>query len=46
MIVIDDAPLLGHGWDGIIRAEASDIATPEQTIIGQWDDWFRVTSLT
>ena len=46
MIVIDDAPLLGHGWDGIIRAEASDLATPEQTIIAEWDDWFRVTSLT
>jgi peptide/nickel transport system substrate-binding protein len=43
--IVDDAPLLGHGWDGIIRAESSDITTPEQTIIGQWDDWFRVTSL-
>ena len=43
MIVVDDAPLLGHGWDGVIRAEASDLDTPEQTIIGQWDDWFRVT---
>ena len=45
LTVLDDVPLLGHGWDGIIRVESSDITTPEQTIIGEWDDWFRVTSL-
>lgn len=43
LIIADDVPMLGHGWDGVIRAESADISTPEQTIIGQWDDWFRLT---
>jgi peptide/nickel transport system substrate-binding protein len=42
-IQVRDVPLLVHGWDAIRRIEGPDVQGPEQTILGQWDDWFRTT---
>ncbi len=42
-IHIRDVPILVHGWDGIRRAESEKLKTPNQTILGEWDDWFRTT---
>jgi ABC-type transport system substrate-binding protein len=42
-IVIEDVPILIHGWDGIRRVSTTDLQTPPQTTLGQWDDWFRVS---
>jgi ABC-type transport system substrate-binding protein len=46
LTAVREAPLLAHGWDGIVRVESGKVATPEQTLIGQWDDWFRTTAVT
>jgi peptide/nickel transport system substrate-binding protein len=46
LTAVRDAPLLAHGWDGVVRVESGKVATPEQTLIGQWDDWFRTAAMT
>jgi len=43
MIHIRDVPTIVHGWDGIRRAQSQQLATPRQTILAEWDDWFRTT---
>jgi peptide/nickel transport system substrate-binding protein len=45
-IHIDQVPLLVHGWDGIRRVESNKLQTPKQTILAEWDDWFRTTKFT
>jgi peptide/nickel transport system substrate-binding protein len=42
-IHIDNVPIFVHGWDAIRRAESTKLTTPKQTILGEWDDWFRTT---
>jgi peptide/nickel transport system substrate-binding protein len=46
LTAVRDAPLLAHGWDGIIRVESDKLQTPTQTLIAEWDDWFRSTAGT
>ena len=43
---VRDAPLLAHCWDGIIRLESDKLQTPTQTLIAEWDYWFRSTAGT
>jgi peptide/nickel transport system substrate-binding protein len=43
---VRDVPILVHGWDAIRRAESTKLKTPHQTILGEWDDWFRTTQQT
>ena len=43
MIHIRDVPTIVHGWDGIRRAQSQKLTTPRQTILAEWDDWFRTT---
>lgn len=43
-IAVRDVPYLPHGWDGIRRAADKNLKTPPQSILGEWDDWFRLTS--
>lgn len=38
---LDDVPILVHGWDGMRRVQTTDLTTPNQTVIAEWDDWFR-----
>jgi peptide/nickel transport system substrate-binding protein len=40
-IHIQDVPYLVHGWDGIRRVSAKNLITPQQTVLAEWDDWFR-----
>ena len=40
-MALDDVPILVHGWDGIRRAQTTDLTTPNQTVLAEWDDWFR-----
>jgi peptide/nickel transport system substrate-binding protein len=42
-IHIENVPIFVHGWDAIRRAESTKLKTPKQTILGEWDDWFRTT---
>jgi peptide/nickel transport system substrate-binding protein len=46
LIHIRDVPLLVHGWDGIRRVQLSSIESPPQTILAEWDDWYRTTAFT
>jgi peptide/nickel transport system substrate-binding protein len=46
LTAVQEAPLLSHGWDGIVRVESGNLSTPEQTLIAEWDDWFRTTART
>jgi peptide/nickel transport system substrate-binding protein len=46
LLHIHDVPMVVHGWDGIRRAESKKLRTPNQTILGEWDDWFRTTQFT
>ena len=41
MITVQDAVMFTHGWDALRRAETSGLETPDQTILAEWDDWFR-----
>lgn len=43
VIATRDVPCLPHGWDGVRRAFAKDLQTPPQSILAEWDDWFRTT---
>jgi len=45
MIHIRDVPTLVHGWDGIRRVQSDKLTTPRQTILAEWDDWFRTTNM-
>lgn len=42
-MAIDDVPILIHGWDGIRRVQTTNLTTPNQTVLAEWDDWFRVS---
>lgn len=42
-IAVQDVPYLPHGWDGIRRGFSHNLSTPAQSILGEWDDWFRLT---
>jgi peptide/nickel transport system substrate-binding protein len=46
LIQIRDVPLMVHGWDAIRRVTASNLKTPNQTILAEWDDWFRPSQYT
>ena len=46
LIQIRDVPLMVHGWDAIRRVTASNLKTPSQTILAEWDDWFRPAQFT
>jgi peptide/nickel transport system substrate-binding protein len=43
VIATRDVPCLPHGWDGVRRAFAKDLSTPPQSILAEWDDWYRTT---
>ena len=43
LIAVHDAPYLPHGWDGVRRAFDKTLQTPPQSILAEWDDWFRTT---
>jgi ABC-type transport system substrate-binding protein len=45
MIHIRDVPTIVHGWDGIRRVQSDKLTTPRQTILAEWDDWFRTTKM-
>jgi peptide/nickel transport system substrate-binding protein len=36
-----DAHIFPHGWDALRRAETTKLKTPKQSILAEWDDWFR-----
>lgn len=40
-IAVRDAAMFTHGWDALRRAESNALETPDQTILAEWDDWFR-----
>ena len=46
MIQVRDVPLLVHGWDGIRRVAQKKLDTPVQTLVAEYDDWFRPARLT
>jgi peptide/nickel transport system substrate-binding protein len=46
MIQVRDVPLLVHGWDGIRRVAQKKLETPVQTLVAEYDDWFRSARLT
>ena len=43
VIATRDVPCLPHGWDGVRRAFDKTLQTPPQSILAEWDDWFRTT---
>ncbi|MDO8212667.1 ABC transporter substrate-binding protein [Conexibacter sp. CPCC 206217] len=43
LMAAEEAVLFPHGWDAMRRAESNSIRTPEQTILAEWDDWYRTS---
>jgi peptide/nickel transport system substrate-binding protein len=43
MLCVNEAVMFPHGWDGIRRAASKSLQTPSQSILGEWDDWFRTS---
>jgi peptide/nickel transport system substrate-binding protein len=45
LIQVHDVPYLVHGWDAVRRVEVNKLVTPPQTVVAEWDDWFRSSYL-
>jgi peptide/nickel transport system substrate-binding protein len=43
MMCVNDAAIFPHGWDGVTRSGSNKLNTPNQSILGEWDDWYRTS---